>query len=109
VEGWIYLMCQVDVAGLELYKIGVSKNDPEKRVKNLQTGNPNKILLVKKYKSSNYHKIEKWLHRKFFMDKTLSNNEWFNLTSAQANSFLDECRSIESNINYLLSENHFYK
>lgn len=108
-NGWIYLMCQVDIIGKELYKIGISKNDPEKRVKSLQTGNPNKILLLKKYKSPNYHKIERWLHRKFFIVKTRSNGEWFNLTTDQANSFLTECRSIESTINYLLLENPFYK
>jgi len=108
-KGWIYLMCQVDIDGNELYKIGVSKNDPEKRVKSLQTGNPNKILLLNKYSSSHYNKIERWLHRKFFIKKTLANNEWFALTSNQAVSFLSECKLAESNIDYLLLENPFYK
>jgi hypothetical protein len=102
-------MCQVDIVGEELYKIGISKHDPEKRVKSLQTGNPNRIILIKKYQSPNYHKIERWLHRKFFIKKTRANGEWFALTHEQANSFLQECKSIDSTVNYLLSENPFYK
>ena len=65
IMGYVYLLLQIDFDGNESYKIGITKNDPKKRVKQLQTGNPNKISLHRKYDSKNYLKVERWLHRKY--------------------------------------------
>ena len=72
--GYVYLMLAVDSAGIESYKIGVSKNHPEKRVKQLQTGNARKIDLIKFFESEHYRKIEKNLHLKYHRFYTESEN-----------------------------------
>ena len=74
--GYVYLILQVNIEGDETYKIGITKNDPNKRVKQLSTGNSDKIQLLNHYESENYLKVEKWMHRKYGSNKTESKNEW---------------------------------
>jgi hypothetical protein len=105
--GWVYLLLEVDKYGEEYFKIGVSKNDPNLRIKNLKTGNPNKIEVLKIYNSKNYLKIEKMLHNQY-MVKTEANNEWRNLTNDEVFSFLDECKKFDEIIKYMLENNPFY-
>lgn len=107
--GYVYLILEVDKNGDEFYKIGISKNEPQKRLKQLQTGNPNKIDILKHYKSKNYKKVEQWLHSKYSLNKTESNNEWFKLDDQEVLKFIDTCKNIDSTINLLLKENHFFK
>lgn len=79
--GHVYLLMSTDSDGqVELFKIGITKNSIEKRIKFLSTGNPNTITLIKSYTSKNYKEIEKWLHSRYSLNKTLSKNEWFHLT-----------------------------
>ena len=92
--GYVYLFLEIDNSGDETYKIGVTKNEPQKRIKQLQTGNPRKIELLKTYKSDNYLKIEKWLHRKY-SKKTEADNEWRTLESKEVFSFIDDCKEAE--------------
>ena len=47
--GYVYLFLEIDSAGQETYKIGITKNDPNKRIKQLQ------ILPCKPQKWSDYH------------------------------------------------------
>lgn len=108
IMGYVYLLLQIDFDGNESYKIGVTKNDPSTRLKQLQTGNPNKISLHRKYESPNYLKVEKWLHRKY-QTKTEAKNEWRTLTNEQVFSFHDDCRAADDNIQFLLDNNSFYK
>ena len=60
------------------YKIGFSKT-PEKRVKSLQTGHPNKLSLLytKKVSEQNIKKIEKQIHKAISYKRT--KGEWFNI------------------------------
>ena len=106
--GYVYLLLQVDSNGLETHKIGISKNDPEIRLKNLQTGNPNKISLHRKYESKNYLKVERWLHRKY-QGRTEAKNEWRILTDEQVFSFIDDCKEADETINFLLENNSLYE
>jgi hypothetical protein len=106
--GWVYLLVEVDQIGIEKYKIGITKNDPDKRVKQLQTGNADVISLVTKYESEVYHKIEQWMLRKY-NDKTEAGNEWRSLSYEQVKSFVDDCKRAEETITFLMKENHFYK
>lgn len=99
---------QVDEEGLETYKIGVTKNNPELRVKQLQTGNPNKISVVNSYETPNYLKVEQWIHRKYFNSKTLARNEWRNLTNDEVMSFLIDCEKANETISVLKKTNHFF-
>lgn len=106
--GYVYLFLEIDNNGAETYKIGVTKNEPNKRIKQLQTGNPRKIELLKTYKSVNYLKIEKWLHRKY-STKTEAENEWRTLTNQEVFSFIDDCKEAEKTIKFLLENNPFFK
>ena len=106
--GYVYLLLQIDFDGNESYKIGVTKRDVNIRVSELQTGNPNKINLHRKYESPNYLKVEKWLHRKY-QTKTEAKNEWRTLTNEQVFSFHDDCQTADDNIQFLLDNNSFYK
>lgn len=108
IMGYVYLLLQLDFEGNESYKIGITKNDPNKRVKQLQTGNPNKISLHKKYESKNYLKVERWLHRKY-QTRTEAKNEWRTLTYEQVFSFLDDCKTADDNIQFLLDNNSLYE
>lgn len=97
--GYVYLLMSTDSDGLiELFKIGVTKTSVEKRVKQLSTGNPNKIVLINSYFSNNYKVIEKWLHSRYSLNKTESDNEWFYLTNEQVSSFIDVCKNIDNTI-----------
>lgn len=108
IMGYVYLLLQVDFEGNESYKIGITKNEPNLRVKQLQTGNPNKISLHRKYESKNYLKVERWLHRKY-QTKTEAKNEWRTLTDEQVFSFLDDCQTADDNIQFLLDNNSLYE
>lgn len=106
--GYVYLILEVNQHGEEAYKIGISKNTPEKRLKQLKTGNSNKISVLNSYESKNYKKIEQWLHGRYSRKKTLAQNEWFNLTSEEVLGFLDECKKAEATFD-LLKSNPFFK
>tara|TARA_R110000782_G_scaffold54693_3_gene115757 strand:- start:524 stop:853 length:330 start_codon:yes stop_codon:yes gene_type:complete len=108
-EGYVYLLLQIDTDGLEKHKIGITKNDPQLRVKQLATGNPNKISLLRKYKTINYLKVEKWLHRKHFATKTEAKNEWRILPDEFVFSFLDDCKEADDTIKFLIENNSLFE
>jgi hypothetical protein len=105
--GYVYLLLSVDSKGDETYKIGITKRDIKIRISELQTGNPNKISLHKKYESKNYLKVEQWLHRKY-QTKTEAKNEWRTLTDEQIFSFIEDCKEADRNISFLLENNPFF-
>ena len=106
-EGYVYLIVEGDHNGEEKYKIGVTKNDPSKRLKKLKTGNSNQLDILKLYRSKNYKKVERFLHRKFRNQKTLSENEFFYLTDEQIFGFIKYCEEAESIIESL-KDNPFF-
>ena len=108
IMGYVYLLLQIDFDGNESYKIGITKNDPILRCKQLQTGNPNKISVHRKYETKNYLKVERWLHRKY-QTRTEAKNEWRTLTDEQVFSFLDDCQTADENIQFLLENNSLFK
>jgi hypothetical protein len=107
--GYVYLLLQTDIDGHESHKIGISKNEPNLRIKQLQTGNPNNISLLKQYYSKNHFKVEQWLHRKYSNQTTEAKNEWRILTDEQVFSFIDDCKEADENIKFLLENNSLYK
>jgi hypothetical protein len=63
----------------DLYKIGISHN-PEKRLKQLQTGNGCKLRLYKTYTVKNEAILEKKIHNMLWQNKAiLGKSEWFRL------------------------------
>ena len=91
--------------GEDSYKIGISKN-PEKRIKQLQTGTPNIISLVYKFESEWASKIEGHLHIRYSLDRL--NGEWFKLTKDTVNEFLANCRKIDYNLTYIKENSTIY-
>jgi hypothetical protein len=104
-KGFVYLL----LTGDELYKIGISKDSPQGRLKSLQTGNPFQIQLLKQYISPHYKKIEKMLHRRFASLRTREKGEWFHLKEHHVFQFEEYCKKAEDAIAILLELNPFYK
>ena len=98
--GYVYLL--TDNNGH--YKIGVTKDNVDKRISSLQTGNPGKLELIHKYKSEFYRKIERILHRKFIMQRT--QGEWFTLEKNDIHEFIHECQFVENNLKLLRANNN---
>ena len=107
--GYVYLLLEVDKDGNERHKIGITRKSVDKRVKQLQTGNSNKIQCLHSFQTEHFFKVEGWLHKKYNVQKTETKNEWFTLTNEQVGSFINDCIEIEKKVVYLLENNPFYK
>ena len=104
---WIYLI-KTEIDDLEYYKIGISKNDPNKRLKQLQTGNALRLEIKEMFYSKYANLLESTLHRIFDIERIREDGEWFSLTSNQVLNFLDECNKIESDFDYLNENSTFF-
>jgi len=82
----------------QLYKIGITGNII-KRMKNLQTGNSEDLILIYKYQTKNYNKLEKALHNRYSHLKI--NREWFMFDINIECNFLNDCKLIDNNLNFL--------
>jgi len=80
------------------YKIGVSKK-PQRRLKQLQTGNSSELKLINTYSSEFANKIEKFLHNIYSGWK--KNGEWFDIPITEALGFVETCQKIEENFVFL--------
>jgi len=101
--GKIYLLHAVDT---EKYKVGITSGPIEKRVAQLQTGNPDKIILLRDYESDHYRYIESFLHRKFMSKR--AEGEWFLLEDSDVFNFIDYCQEIEEIASFLSKNNEFF-
>lgn len=78
-----------------VYKIGVSKT-PNKRLKEVQTGNPSPIDILYLYETEYAYKIETCLHNRYSHYNT--HGEWFELSLKEELSFIETCTKIEEMI-----------
>lgn len=92
--GTIYL-----ISDGEFFKIGRTKKDVNKRLKELQTGNPSSLQIIHSVQVKNASSVESIMHRKYDYCKQI--NEWFDLTSENVASFNDDCLSIDNNIEFI--------
>lgn len=91
------------------FKVGITKGDVSKRLKQLQTGSSGELVLLKTYSSENYRKIETILHRGYKSHSTDGGREWFELPEDRVVNFKKECKKIDDNLKLLKeSENPFY-
>lgn len=89
----------------EKYKIGVTKNDVNKRLKKLQTGNSS-VLCIKDIHPTEYmYRMETFLHNHYNSKRIL--NEWFDLSKEDVINFSNTCRHYE-NIIETLKDNPFF-
>ena len=97
--GYVYLLCDG-----EKFKIGMTKNKIEKRVAELQTGNPNEIWIHSYYETQYPLKIEKMMHGRHAPSNV--KNEWFDLSASEVINFKNECKQCEE-ILKVLRDNPF--
>lgn len=93
-EGNIYL-----ITDGEFFKIGRTKHSAQKRLKELQTGNPLELRLLCEIPVFNPSKVESTLHRRFSYCK--EHNEWFCLTQKDVSSFEALCKQTDNNFEVL--------
>lgn len=88
-DGYVYLLCDG-----EKFKIGMTRQSKiEKRILELQTGNPNEIWLHSYYKTKYPNKIEKMMHSRHASSNV--KNEWFDMTVTEVLNFKNECAKCE--------------
>ncbi len=100
----------VEAAVCDFVKIGISEN-PEKRVKNMQTSTPHKLELVTTIAANNAKSVERKLHN--ILRPYHCVGEWFKITSNEINSLIaidrlssDVLDQMDSSV--LLSEKGLY-
>ena len=102
--GTVYLICD---PSSDLFKIGVTRGDVDKRISKLQTGNGTEIFKVKVYETPYPYRMEKMLHAHFRNKKEL--NEWFRLDINDISNFESICKENEAIINSMLENPFFIK
>lgn len=98
----IYLIC--DPAS-DLYKIGVTRNLSEKRMKQIQNGNGNPLHIICTYHCEFPFRMESILHRKFGYIR--EEGEWFRLEPTQVINFMTICKEVDDMIE-LMKDNIFF-
>lgn len=98
--GYIYLIEAVGDYDTK-YKIGFSKNDEtlKRRLKAIQTGNPNKCSICEKFNSEHGRKVETSLHNLYSNKR--KEGEWFELELSDVTNFMNTCEDIEETYNIL--------
>ena len=100
---YIYLL-ECEFPDKSLYKIGIS-NKVERRVKQLQTGNPYQIKLLLKFKTPYAFKIEAALHREHKIDNV--NGEWFDIDISNVENRIN---TLHKGFDFLLkNDNDYFK
>lgn len=87
---------QKNANGIMIIKIGVSKN-PIFRLKELQTGNHNKLTLIKTIQCENYRKLETEMHKLYKNNNTCG--EWFEFSINEFYSCIDKAEELAEKIN----------
>lgn len=101
---YVYL---IKISNQDYYKIGFTKKNPSKRLKELQTGSPFKLELISSFKSSGARVLENILHKKF-QDKsqTLTHGvkgEWFHFEDGY-DDFLNDCKRLDEYSKMILED-----
>lgn len=100
----VYLVSS-EIEGDICYKIGYTRRDPQKRIKEMKTGNASHLKLENSFKSRWGTQIESLLHR-YFKTKKIS-GEWFKLEREDINKFSQICEQAHNNLENL-SENNLH-
>lgn len=101
-RGLVYLICD---PSQNLYKIGVTRGNGEKRLKQLQTGNASELQIIYTHETEFPYRLETMLHNKFKINQVL--NEWYDLPAEVVLNFKDICLETESLIN-VMKDNYFF-
>lgn len=101
-KSYVYLICD---STQDLFKIGVTKNLYNKRMKQLQTGNGTELHLVNYHQTYYPYRIEQLLHNNFHHKR--EHGEWFRLDIEDISSFKDLCQEFEDLIE-VMKDNPFF-
>ena len=101
--GTVYLLCDPST---NLFKIGMTRSNVGKRIKELQTGNSCEIHMVKKFDTEIPSFIETSLHKHFLSKHSL--NEWYELDVDDITKFEEICGKYQ-NMAKTLKDNPFFK
>ena len=101
--GYVYVLG--DFTKMNIYKIGVTRGNVEKRIKKLQTGNSGEICLCMKHWTKYPFFIERKLHSKFSENRIM--NEWFILETEDVNQIKNIIRKEEELIE-IMKDNPFF-
>lgn len=77
------------------FKIGMTRGNIDKRIKQLQTGNCGKIYLFDYFETEHPKFIERSMHIKFRNKNML--NEWYELNIQDITNFKEYCQLFENN------------
>jgi hypothetical protein len=97
----IYLVQQ---EGTQLYKIGITKKDPKVRIKELQTGNANPIILVESFQTKFDFQAEAGVQAHYKSKKV--SGEWFELTEDDVKIFYSVCERMEHSFEILKTNSY---
>ncbi len=100
--GYVYLIYD---ESNDVYKIGVTRSNNNRRIKRLQTGNSTQLRLIHIYQCEYPFRLEKMLHTKYKCNKVL--NEWFELSGDDVINFVHTCNSLNNTI-HLMKSNPFF-
>lgn len=105
--GFVYLF---RVEGTDVYKIGSSMH-PEKRILEIQTACPYKVIEVARFKSKHSHKVERAIHRKYSFNKVDEKGrelqgEFFNLAPSESELFIESCKKADND--FIILESNTY-
>lgn len=107
-KGKVYLLVELNSHPIK-YKIGITRGDVKKRLKSLQTGSSNELIVLNLFESDHYLYIEKYLHKIYSEYSTEGGKEWFELPDEIVPNFKQECLNIENRIlNLIQSGNPFF-
>jgi hypothetical protein len=99
-------MISSEIEGDVCYKIGYTKRDPKKRLKELKTGNASDLSVIETFQSKWGTQIEARLHN-IFDDKKIS-GEWFKLSDEDIKNFKNLCQLMHNNLELLADKSiHF--
>lgn len=101
---YVYLICDPDQ---NVYKIGVTRNIVQNRLKKLQTGNSSELHIVYTVETDYPFRLETLLHNKFSNKKV--QGEWYKLSDEDVKNFKDTCQYYKNIINSMLNNPYFNK
>lgn len=100
--GLVYLIEDVNN---NTFKIGVTKQKIETRLKKLQTGNSTELQVKYLYECKYPFRLESMLH--MYYSEYIELNEWFGLPKDKIETFLDKCVEFD-NIIESLKDNPYW-
>jgi hypothetical protein len=102
----IYLIRQ---GGTDYYKIGLSRNPVEQRLKSLQTGCPNELEIVDVFTTEYGFVLERSIQRAYEHKKVFGGgDEWFELSIDEVRQFRDKCTMTDYNMSVLIDSKNPY-